>query len=611
MFEKIKEKRRLNKLRREAKKRFKENAKIIAQNTMSIVDEIVPSAVVFDMKNYKVDGLFHSVIVITDFPEYIANCFLNNLYKIHIDCEVSIHIKPMPISRALRKIDKELNLIETQIFQRRKEGVREDVTLLERKQDLESQQIALQHESTMMVTIYINLRSDELDKLKKDIETVQTILRKGRIKFRSASLLTKQAYQSISPLNKNTLENRYSSILGSPGAAKLFPFIDRSFVQFKGKPILWGYDLSSGDLIYFDIFTEFMNYNIHCAGPTGGGKTFLLNMLAARTYALGDKVIIIDPTKGDFYRSCKAYNGDYIKIGVGEPVSINICSLPQYDLLPKGYTGDKILNQHVEKLINYIEILAKGITVEEKGILNHRIKKAYYDFGINETEESQQREEKDMPTFTDIYKNAIDNSKDLNKLSDRLRPFIGIGTKESMFSGYTNVNLDSDFIVFDLSSLSQEDKMLGIHLINDLIWTKAFEKRERTHVFVDEMWSTLENDFSAKMSDRFARLARSLNISFCTTSQNFRDYIENSYGRSILANAECMVLLHQEESEIEYIKKFKNLTDKMVNFLLQADVGEGILFLGRYATAVKFEVSENEAFLYETNPQKLRKMGVL
>lgn len=610
MIRKIKNKIRIKKLRKQAKKRFKENAELIAKNSMSAVDEIYPNAVNFNINSYSVDDVYNFVIAITELPKFIANGFLNSLYKTNVDCDISIHIQPMPISRALRKIARELNIIETQIYQRRKEGVREDVILIDRKQDLEEQQLALQHEATLKVSLYINVKTDSQENLKKDVETVYILLKKARIKFRNTSLLVKEAYQSVAPLNDDRLKDRFKNIVGSPGAAKFFPFIDRSFVSFKGKPILWGYDLSSGDMIYFDIFSEFQNYNLHCAAPTGAGKTFLFDMLAARYYALGDKVTIIDPVKGDYKRMCDAYGGDYIKIGVSEKKRINICALPKYKGLPLGYSGEKILNEHVEKLINYIEILAKGLTVEEKGILNHRIKQAYYDLGINEDEKTHQKEEKEMPIFYDIYKKAIENYSELSSLKDRLKPFVGIGTKESMFSGHTNISLDNDLIVFDLSALGQDDKMLGIHLINDLIWTKAFEKRRRWHVFSDEMWSTLESEYSAKMSDRFARLARSLNISFATTSQNFRDYIENSYGRSILANAECMILLHQEESEIEYIRKYKNLTDKMANFLLEADEGEGIIFLGRYAAAVKFEVSENEKFLYETNPQKLREMGV-
>lgn len=612
MISKIKNKIRIKNLRKRAKRRFRENAALISKNTSNAVDDICPNAVNFNTSSFTVDDNYNYVIAISELPEYIANGFLNSLYKTNVDCDISIHIQPMPISRVLRKINRELNIIETQIYQRAKEGVREDVTLLERRRDLQQQQLALQHESSLKVSIYIKVKADSFKNLKKDVETIYIILKKGRIKYRNTSLLTKQAYQSVSPLNSDVLGSRFKNIIGSPGAAKIFPFIDRSFISFNGKPVLWGYDLSSGDMIYFDIFSSnFSNYNLHCASPSGSGKTFLFDMLAARYFAVGDKVTIISPVKDDYKRMCESYSGEYIRIGVGEEKKINICALPKYSKLPKGYTGEKILNEHIEKLINYIEILAKGLTVEEQGILNHKIKRAYFSLGINEDEKTHRRAEKEMPIFYDIYSKAIKNSKRLSNLKDRLRPFVEIGTKESMFNGHTNVNLDNDLTVFDLSALNQNDKSLGIHIINDLVWTKAFEERKRWHVFEDEMWSTLETEYSAKMSDRFARLARSLNISFATTSQNFRDYIENFYGRSILANAEVLILLRQEETEIPYIKEFKNINEKMTNFLLQADVGEGIMFLGRYAAAVKFEVSLNEKFLYETNPEKLREMGVI
>lgn len=122
MIRKIKNKIRIKKLRKQAKKRFKENAKLIAKNSISAVDKICPNAVNFNINSYSVDDVYNFVIAITELPKFIANGFLNSLYKTNVDCDISIHIQPMPISRALRKIARELNIIETQIYQRRKEG---------------------------------------------------------------------------------------------------------------------------------------------------------------------------------------------------------------------------------------------------------------------------------------------------------------------------------------------------------------------------------------------------------------------------------------------------------------------------------------------------------
>src|SRR3989344_5268551 len=99
---------------------------------------------------------------------------------------------------------------------------------------------------------------------------------------------------------------------------------------------------------------------------------------------------------------------------------------------------------------------------------------------------------------------------------------------------------------------------------------------------------------SASFLQGIAKRARKYFLGVTTLTQDIEDFLSNDYGKSILSNSSVQILLKQNSSEVETLAKALSLSEGEKQFLVTAQVGEGLLFAGQNHITAQFVASASE-----------------
>ena len=84
---------------------------------------------------------------------------------------------------------------------------------------------------------------------------------------------------------------------------------------------------------------------------------------------------------------------------------------------------------------------------------------------------------------------------------------------------------------------------------------------------IDEGWMLMRYEDSAKFVNAIAKRARKYYLGLTVISQDVEDFLDSSYGRSVISNSSTQLLLGQSTSVIAKIAYTFNLTDGEKFFL--------------------------------------------
>jgi hypothetical protein len=110
---------------------------------------------------------------------------------------------------------------------------------------------------------------------------------------------------------------------------------------------------------------------------------------------------------------------------------------------------------------------------------------------------------------------------------------------------------------------------------------------------------------SAAFLQGIAKRARKYYLGVTTLTQDIEDFLSSDYGKSILSNSSIQILLKQGSSEVETLAKTLNLSGGEKQYLLTAQVGEGLLFAGQNHVTAQFISSQFEYDLITSKPQDI------
>jgi len=110
---------------------------------------------------------------------------------------------------------------------------------------------------------------------------------------------------------------------------------------------------------------------------------------------------------------------------------------------------------------------------------------------------------------------------------------------------------------------------------------------------------------SASFLQGIAKRARKYYLGVTTLTQDIEDFLSSDYGKSILSNSSIQVLLKQNSSEVETLAKTLFLSEGEKQFLVTAQVGEGLLFAGQNHITAQFVASTYEYDLITSKPQDI------
>ena len=191
-------------------------------------------------------------------------------------------------------------------------------------------------------------------------------------------------------------------------------------------------------------------------------------------------------------------------------------------------------------------------------------------------------------------------------LAQRLQKFT-TGTYGGIFNKPTNVNLESGLMVFCIRDLEDALRPIAMYVILNYIWTRIRTELKRRILIVDEAWSIMQHEDSAKFLFGLVKRARKYYLGVTTITQDVEDFVNNGYGKPIITNSSMQLLLKQAPSAMEVLTKIFNLTEGEKYMLLNSGVGQGLFFAGLKHVAIQVIASFAEDKLVTTNPEEVLK----
>lgn len=382
----------------------------------------------------------------------------------------------------------------------------------------------------------------------------------------------KRAYLSGNPMSTTPdpyLTPRFVRSMPASTLAAAEPFDEAGLIEECGVDL--GVD-EQGRLVRVDMLStsfEKSNMNGVATGKSGMGKSHLLSLIAASEYARGARVIWLDFEQESKFL-CQNLCGQYLNCA-GSGVTM---SPLQYRAINFDYADDvdtdteivDVLRSTVSFLDGFFQ-LAFDVTTEDLPYLERGLSLAYARHGVFWDTPYEEIDFGDYPTFDEVAEVLTDLAKEEEDeyaaaVYRRLSAQAARGGEKGLFgnfwSGKTDVALDSDFIVFDLSAMTNApDSVRNAQLYSVLsfVWSEVCRSRitgAPLRLIVDEAHllfgggtktdgtERAKNPIAASLLSMIVRRARKYGAAVMVSTQSLKDFAHASvrdYTQAIFDNA--------------------------------------------------------------------------
>lgn len=443
----------------------------------------------------------------------------------------------------------------------------------------------------------------------KDIIVEDTVFHNEEATIMSAPLLI---------INQKLFKKGRRNFLTSSLASTYF---FTAFETYDANGFLLGINAANSSLAVVDPFNHkvYKNGNITVVGTAGSGKTYLLQQLGYAFRACGIPVFYILPYKGyEYFKACKAINGEYITLAPGSSSCINIMEIrPQAEadasMVDEDYEDEPFLSKKIRQIITFIQLLKTKelMTDAEETLLSVTLTQLYSDFGITDDNESiwidkEKRLLKEMPIIGDLYERCVADAVLRKRVAVALRIFID-GPCKNM-NGQTNVNLENKFTVFDVSNTGDKLRPAFSFIATDCSFDRI--KRDLTEngaMIMDEVWQMMINDYCAGTVRDIFKVIRGYGGIAVAATQDISDFLSydggvyGRYGRKILSNSRIKFLLGAEKAELEAISDTVDISEEELKMLSKYERGQALMMANGDKTPIYIAGTEEETAIFTTD----------
>jgi type IV secretory pathway VirB4 component len=532
--------------------------------------------------------------LMTSYPRYLDDSWLAPLINLDKVFNVAIHITPLATTEMMKKFQKKVAEVESQIYTKQEKGEVRDPMLETALQDLEDLRDSLQQASEKMfeVGLYITIYGDTEDEIRKTETEIKNILESRLIYLKPALFQQAEALKTVMPFGNDFL--KITNQLNTSPLSSFFPFL--SFDLSTDRGILYGLNRHNGSLILFDRFS-LENYNSMVFATSGSGKSYYTKLEILRTLMFDTNVIIIDPEK-EYEYLAESVGGRYFDISLNSNHHIN-----PFDLTKPGEDESvaDVLRSNIISLVGLVRTMLGGLTPEEDAIVDRALTETYAIKDI--TPETENLEGLEFPLLRD-FADVLSGIEGSQNILQRLSKYT-----DGVWSGFigkpSNVNINKKLICFSIRDMEDELKPVAMYIITHFIWNEVRRELKKRLLIIDEAWIMMKNEDTASFLFGLAKRGRKYYLGLATISQDVGDFLRSAYGLPIITNSSMQLLLKQSPSSIDLVQKTFNLTDEEKYLLLESGVGEGIFFAGQKHVAIKVISSYVEDQIVTTNPAQL------
>ncbi|MEK7502846.1 MAG: ATP-binding protein [Patescibacteria group bacterium] len=560
---------------------------------LQLRDVIAPSALEINSNFVRLGEKYARTLFVFSLPRYLSSNWFAPIINLDKVFDISIFIHPVDTALILRRLQRKVAEVQSQISIRQEKGLVRDPILDTAYQDLESLRDKLQQaqEKLFSFGVYITIYGNTVDELNKIESEIKSMLESRLVYAKSALFQQKEGLDSVFPTATDVL--KINNYLNSSPASSVFPFV--SFDLTSNKGVLYGINSHNNSLILFDRFSM-ENYNSVIFAKAGAGKSYATKLEILRSLMFDTDIIVIDPEK-EYEYLAEAVGGRYFNISLSSKHHINPFDLP----MPReDESPADVLRSHIINLVGLFRIMLGGLTPEEDSIIDRAISETYASRDITPNSDFSKIT---APILSDLEL-IISNTEGGESLAQRLKKFTE-GTWAGFINQPTNVDINNKFAVFSVRDMEDELRPVAMYLIVNYIWSAIRFKMKKRLLVVDEAWWIMKNEQGASFLSGIAKRARKYYLGLCTITQDVGDFINSPYGPTIINNSSIQILLKQSPSAIDQLKEVFKLTDEEKFLLLESDVGEGMFFAGLKHVAIKILASYTEDQIITSDPAQL------
>ncbi len=573
----------------------KENElEVIANNTgLTLPDVIAPSALNISPKNINVSGRFARVFFVVSYPRYLTDGWLEPVLNLEREMDVTIVIHPIETAETLKKFQKKVAEVQSQINERADKGMVRDPQLDAAYRNLEELRDKLQQaeEKLFNVGLYIAIYADSEQGLDKIETEVKGFLDTRLIYLKPALFQQEDGFISIIPVvtDKLLVHSKFNS---SP-LSSFFPFTSFDLTSDTG--ILYGINRHNSSLVLFDRY-KLTNYNSVTFATSGAGKSYTLKLEILRSLMFGTEVIIIDP-EHEYEYLAEGTGGKFFNISLSSPNHINPFDLPIP--LPDEAPKD-LLRSHIIELVGLFRLMLGGLTPEEDTIIDTTLHEVY---ALKDITGDGDYSHLSPPLLTD-FEMVLAGMEGSESLVQRLTKYT-TGTWSGFMNEPTNVDINQKLIVFSLRDMEEDLKTIAMYIITNHIWGAVRRELKKRLLVIDEAWWMLKSPDTASFLHSVAKRGRKYYLGLATITQDVDDFLRSPYGVPMITNSSIQLLMKQSPTAVDTLQSVFNLTNEEKLMLLESNVGEGIFFVGMKHVAIKVLASHTEDQIITSDPSQL------
>lgn len=488
------------------------------------------------------------------------------------------------------------------------------------------QGVASNEDFCYMGTI-ITITAESVDELNFKWDQVRLHCVRNNMKIKQCWMQQLEAFRSTLPICQPDpsiwKKSRRNILTRDLGAA--YPLVSYEMCDNGG--ILIGTNRENRSLVFVNIFDQnkYTNANGIVLGSSGSGKSFLLLLQALRLREKHVQTFQISALKSkESERVCEAVGGTFVKIQPGSAQNINIMEIRPKDAEEEKYLSAdieeaSILMQKIQQLHVFFSLALRDITRSEDQLLDKAIIETYEKFGITERNESLEDptypgKYKRMPIIGDLFNVLKEKGDAAKRLCESMEMYVSGSLRN--FNAQTNVALDNEYVVLDVSGMSKELLPMGMFLALDYIWDKAKENRTKLKsIFIDEAWGLIGKGASSQAAQyvlEMVKTIRGCGGAVILATQDINDFFaldEGTYGAGILNNCKFKFILKTEPNEAARVAEVVKLSKQEWEDVMAFDRGTALLLADTNHVVIDIKATPEEHMLITTKREDLLKLA--
>ena len=584
---------------------------------MFLKSEVAPKGMEFKPTDFVIGGKYSTIMTIVTYPKNIYPGYLSDITSLSGVKVVVKHI-PIPFSTLQKMLNKEIvdlkNRYQAEKDQTFQEKIRQDYESIEQFVSM----LAATQARIFDFQMHLMISGDNKEEL--EMRKMQVRSHLEAMGMRGVALMFEQekVLKSIVPIfPKQDIEERIGTPIPSITVSAMYPFVFDS-IKDPGNSLLFGVDFSGGVILFNQFLYQLKkehnrnNANMILLGTSGTGKSTAAKMLIRSHLRNGYKVVCIDP-EGELGEMVNNMGGNFLDLGKGgefgmiNPLEVIVDADEEEIAQGLGYT---ILTRTIQQLKAFMKYYSPSVEEDVLTMFSEVVQDTYRRYKMDFETDYTKFSSEDFPTFDDVYAtikgrllsmtDATHERDVMERLELKVRPL----TKELRyyFTGHTTLNIDSDFIVFNIRELMNSDENIKNALFFNILkyaWGECLDKSVNTVMMVDEAHVLLSsrNELGAEFLAQIQRRSRKYNTGTIIITQQPTDFAAPNiitHGKAIFDNAAYYVVMGLKKQAVEDLSKLIDLNESEKESIKYYNQGEALFICGSRRMRINIVATQEE-----------------